>query len=142
MAGLAIQPHSRRDNRVALLVLGVIAAGSFGVGLGRQIAPVGPSPFPRTSLTSLQRAAPIPDATPAPSLQVAEAEPRPARRAAEPAPDDALPDLTAELPPPPAPPASATEAAGTDSAAVAPQPAPTPPASTPPPTPDAETPPV
>jgi hypothetical protein len=133
MAGLAIPSHARRDNRVALLALGLIAAGSFAFGMGRQIVPAGPSPFPQTSLTALQRPALIPEATPAPTLQVAEAEPRPARRAAAPDPDDAVPDVSAEIPAPaPSPPPSATEAAGTDTAAVAAEPPPAPDTETPP----------
>src|SRR6185312_1872532 len=139
MAGLAIPSHARRDNRLALLALGLIAVGSFAFGMGRQLVPAGPSPFPQTSLTALQRPALIPEATPAPALQVAEAEPRPARRAAAPDPDDAVPDVSAEIPAP-SPLPSATEAAGTDTAAAAAEPAPPPPP--PPPAPDAETPPT
>ena len=120
MAGLAIQPHSRRDSRLAVLALGLVAMGSFAVGVGRQVVPAGPSPFPHTSLSSLQRASEIPVAAPAPTLQVAEAEPRPARHpAAEP--QDALPDISAALPPPPAAPvtAAATGDGASDTAAVA-----------------------
>ena len=119
MAGLAIQPHSRRDSRLAVLALGLVAMGSFAVGVGRQVVPAGPSPFPHTSLSSLQRASEIPVAAPAPTLQVAEAEPRPARHpAAEP--QDALPDISAALPPPRATPAAAaTGEAAADTAAVA-----------------------
>jgi len=119
MAGLAIQPHSRRDSRLAVLALGLVALGSFAFGVGRQVVPAGPSPFPHASLSSLQRAGGIPVATPAPALQVAEAEPRPSRHAPEPDAADAPPDITAALPSPAAPATPATETAAADTAAVA-----------------------
>jgi len=82
---------------LAVLVLGLVALGSFTLGFGRQVAPPGPSPFPRTSLTSFQRPTQIPEAAPAPTLQVAEAEPRPVRRAPLPEPRDAPPDVDLSL---------------------------------------------
>lgn len=124
MSGLDIQPHSRRGVRTALVALTVVAAASFSLGVARQLAPAGPSPFPRTSLAGQQGPSAIPEATPAPTLQVAEAEVRPVRRA--PQTETAAPvDISAALPtaapaPPAAPaPAASPEVAATDTAAVA-----------------------
>jgi hypothetical protein len=118
MADLAIQPHSRRDSRLAVLALGLVALGSFAAGVARQVVPAGLSPFPHTSLNSLQRASEIPVAAPAPTLQVAEAEPRPARHVTA-DPQDTPPDISAALPPPLPAPATATGDAASDTAAVA-----------------------
>ena len=128
MTGLAIQPHSRRRTNAAVLVLSLIAAGSFGAGLARQLAPTGPSPFPEILGKTAARSVPIPDATPAPTLQVAESEPRPVRRAVPVDAEPAAADLSAALPDAASAPAAATDAAASDTAGVAPDAAPEPPA--------------
>lgn len=145
MADLAIPPHSRRLSRLAVLGLGLLASAAFAAGLGRQLQPPGPSPFPRTTLAASQAqlAGDPPEATPAPSLQVADVAPLahhvPARADAS--------DGTAPLLDVPAAPSSpaATATAGasaTDAAAnaadraapAAPEPTPAPPDAALPPT--------
>ncbi|THD63648.1 hypothetical protein [Phenylobacterium sp.] len=107
---LDIRPHSHRLSGLAAAGLLVLGAAAFASGLGRQLEPRGPSPFPATQLR-------------APSDQkIAEAEPAPVLQAAAPlrahkiaAADDS------------APPAAAPNASGAaqDTAASAPD-APTP----------------
>ncbi len=135
MTGLAIPSHSRRLSRLAVLALTLLAAGSFMLGLTRQIGAGGPSPFPTAQGAPGARALDaIPDATPAPALQVAVNEP-PTRRPAAAAP----PDVTADLPESPAAaPAEPVAAPGAPPAADASATAP----DAPPPAPDANTPPT
>jgi hypothetical protein len=146
MAGLAIPPHSRRLSRLAVLALVLLSGAAFAAGVGRQLQPAGPSPFPRTTLASDQARLPgdPPDATPAPSLQVAEAAaPRHRAPAASESDADASAPLldVAAAPTSPAAAAGAAGAAGADAAANAPdQP---PPAADPaPPAPDPALPPT
>jgi len=130
MTGLAIPSHSRRLSRMAVFGLTLLAAGSFAVGFLRQLDSTGPSPFPTArggAAQALAAANAIPDATPAPALQVAESD-TPVHRTA-----DRVPDVTATLPDPATGPAAATDqsapaaadtpAAG-DASATAPAPAP------------------
>lgn len=123
MSALDIRPHSRRLSRSAVLALALLAGGSFTLGLVRQLAPPAPSPF--SAPQGLSAAAQVPEATPAPSLQVATSEP-PRRRAAEAAPETPPPEAAApELLPVPAA-ASADAAPATDTAATSPDQAPPP----------------
>ncbi len=136
MTGLAIPDHSRRLSRMAVVTLTLLAAASFTLGLTRQFGGAEPSPFPTPQGAAAAARAfdAIPDASPAPALQVATSEP--VRHAASPA----LPDLTAALPEPPAevptePVAAADAPPAADASATAP-------ATPPPPVPDATTPPT
>jgi hypothetical protein len=134
MAGLAIPAHSPRLSRLAVVTLTLLAAGSFTLGVARQFESAGPSPFPMSQGAAAARAfEAIPDATPAPALQVATNEPvrRPVARA--------LPDVTDALPEPPAtapaePTAAADSPPAADASATAPE--------TPPPVADTATPPT
>lgn len=125
MAALVPPTHSARLSRMAVLGLSLVAAGSFAVGVARQLDGAGRSPFPAArgaAARAWAAANAIPEAQPAPALQVAEYEP-PAVRHSPPPP----PDLTASLPPPPASvpaqPVAAAEAGGADAAASVPEPA-------------------
>lgn len=126
MSGLAIQPHSKRSSRLAVVALSLIAAGGFAWGLARQLDSSAEAPFPTAQLSPAQAA--IPDATPAPMMQVATADPRPARPAPTPDPEPDAADAAA------GPPAADVSATVAD---PAPPPAPPPaPASPPAPTPE------
>jgi hypothetical protein len=115
--------------------LALLAVGSFAAGFGRQLVPAGPSPFPPPQGAALQSASVIPEATPAPDMQLAATTPT-RHRAPEPANLAAgLPQITAaDISPVDAPPASAADAApAADASATAPdQPPPTPDLSDPP----------
>ena len=134
MTALAIPAHSARLSRMAVLGLSLVAAGSFMVGVVRQLDGAAASPFP-TSRGAAARAwavaNAIPEAQAAPTLQVAEYEPPPVRRRPPPP-----PDLTANLPPPPvsvpAPQAVAAETDGANAAASVPESAPAAPSPGPP----------
>jgi hypothetical protein len=120
MTGLVIPAHSRSQSRTAIVVLTLLAAASFAVGFVRQFESGGPSPFPTTgngAAGGLAATNAIPDATPAPALQVADSAPAVVRHAPAP------PDLSAELPEPTAavPSVFAADAApGADASAAAP----------------------
>ena len=131
MTGLAIPAHSRRLSRLAVATLTVLAAGSFTLGLARQFGEAEPSPFPTLQGAAARPLDAIPYATPAPTLQVATSEP--VRHAAAPA----LPDVTADLPEPPAvapaaPVAAADAPPAADASAAAPDTPPPPDDNTPP----------
>jgi hypothetical protein len=133
MTGLAIPAHSRRLSRLAVVTLTLLALGSFTLGLARQLGGVEPSPFPPRQAPAAGAFDAIPDATPAPALQVASSEPV-RRPAARPLPDvtDALPEALPAVPAEAAAGADAPPAA--DAAATAPEPSPPPPDATTPPT--------
>jgi len=85
MAALQIPPHSRRLSNIAVLSLSVISVAGFAAGVSRETPSSGPSPFPSPPATGQRLTDAIPDATPAPDMQVAATEPRHLRRAVEPA---------------------------------------------------------
>jgi hypothetical protein len=126
MSALEIQPHSRQASTLAVAFLSLLAAGAFVAGLNNQlIGAQALSPFPAPAPAAQARVADaIPEATPAPDMQVADASAAVARHAARPGPsaDDAslvdVPAPAAEAPP------------AVDAAATAPdtEPAPPPPA--------------
>jgi hypothetical protein len=127
MSALEIQPHSRQASTLAVTLLSLLAAGAFVAGLNNQlIGARGLSPFPAPGPAAQARVADtIPEATPAPDMQLADAGPAVPRHAARPDPgadDPALVDV-------PAPPAAEAPPA-VDAAATAPdtEPAPPPPA--------------
>src|SRR5437879_374918 len=95
MSALDIRPHSRRLSRLAVLALTLVAGGGFSLGLVRQLAPPAPSPF--SAPQGLAAAdVQVPEATPAPALQVATSEPAPRRHAAEAASEAPLPEAAAD----------------------------------------------
>jgi hypothetical protein len=128
MSALEIQPHSRQASTMAVAFLSLLAAGAFVAGLNNQlIGAQALSPFPAPAVPSAQArvADTIPEATPAPDMQLAEAGPAVPRHAARPDPsaDDAtLVDVPA--------PTAAEAPPAVDAAATAPdtEPAPPPPA--------------
>jgi hypothetical protein len=125
MPVLEIQPHSRQASTFAVAFLSLLAAGAFVAGLNNQlIGARGLSPFPAPARVAQARVADtIPEAIPAPDMQLADAGPAP-RRPARPVPS-AEEAAALEVPAP----AAATPPAA-DAAATAPdaEPAPPPPA--------------
>jgi hypothetical protein len=133
--GLQIKPHSHRLSGLAVAGLSLLAAGSFVAGIQREVAGAGgPSPFPATQAAAPVAGA-IPEARPAPEIQVA-ASPPPRPHAVAPA--DDTPADTQDTP-------TAAVAAETppavDTAAAVPEPAPSP-APAPEANPDTSTPPT
>jgi hypothetical protein len=134
MPGLQIQPHSRHASTLAVALLSLLAAGSFVAGLERQlIGGRGPEPFPKgpSAFDAQVRAeAMVPEARPAPDMQLADAAPVRRAAKAEASPDPgAAPDIAA--------PAEAETPPSVDAAATVPNPEPprpAPPADTEPPT--------
>jgi hypothetical protein len=126
MSALDIRPHSRRLSRNAVLALALVAGGSFALNLARQLAPPGPSPFsaPQGMAVAVQ----VPEATPAPAMQVATSEPPPRRHAEEAAPETPPEAADAAAPELLAVPAAASPDAlpAADTSATAPDPAPPP----------------
>lgn len=86
MAALDIQPHSRSVSGVAVAGLMLLAVGSFASGLAHQVAArAGGAAF--TPVGRLQIETAIPEATPAPEMQIAVATSAPHRKGpTEPAP--------------------------------------------------------
>jgi hypothetical protein len=119
MDGLQIPPHSHRLSVRAVAVLSLLAVAGFASGLARQAERAAPALFPARQPAAVQALAAIPEARPAPDMQLAAAPPPPphhARRAEdrpEPATDSAPTD-----------PAAAAPAAATDASVTAPDPAP------------------
>ena len=121
MATLTIPPHAPRRSRQAVLVLALVAAGSFATGVLRQTA--GSTPEIKSSV---EPPAPTPVAAPPPTLQVAKAGPAP----------QSVPHLTS-IPAPPVTSDVVTSAPTSESpaaaaAATAPDPAPAPAGDAPP----------
>ena len=77
MASLAIPPHAPGNSRLAVVVLVLVAAGSFANGVLRQSADVAP-----VVATAAEAPVAPPVAAPQPILQLARAEPPPAIRRA------------------------------------------------------------
>jgi hypothetical protein len=134
MPSLQIQPHSRHASGLAVAFLSLLAAGSFVTGLNHQlIARRAPSPFPAPALSIAVVPDAIPEAKPAPDMQIADVTPAPSHRApkAMSVPDDdaAAQAGAATAAAPPALDASATApepppAATNDAASSAPVPSP------------------
>ena len=123
MPGLQIQPHSRRLSNLAVVGLALLAAGAFGIGVSRQVHPPG-ALFPAAETTPAQAgsaAAAIPEATPAPDMQLAAVAPAPRHHLAK---DAALDPAAGEAPGAETPPAVDTAAIVGD-APPSPGPAPT-----------------
>jgi hypothetical protein len=76
MSGLEIHPHSRRITHFAVVGLSLVAAGSFALSLTHHAGPEAASPFPAVEQSAAVAAGGIPEATPAPDIQVAAAAPR------------------------------------------------------------------
>ena len=72
MATLTIPPHAPGASRLAVLVLALVAAGSFATGVLRQTATLAP-----VAESAVEQPAPAPVAAPPPTLQVAKAGPVP-----------------------------------------------------------------
>jgi hypothetical protein len=120
MTGLQIKPHSHRLSSLAVAGLSLLAAGSFVAGIQREVAGAGgPSPFPAAQ-ASAPVAGAIPEARPAPEIQVA-ASPPPRRRAVAP-----VDDTPAAEPDAPTAAVAAETPPAVDAAAAAPEPAPPP----------------
>ncbi|MFI4964704.1 MAG: hypothetical protein ACHP9T_04980, partial [Caulobacterales bacterium] len=67
-----IPPHSRRVSGLVVAGLALLGTASFAVGLAHQMAPAGPSPFPPAQgPVAAARPNAVPDATPAPDMQLA-----------------------------------------------------------------------
>ena len=90
MASLAIPPHAPGNSRLAVLVLVLVAAGSFATGVLRQTARIAP-----VEATAADPPVAPPVAAPQPTLQLARAEPAP-RSAARVTPVAAPPAPTAD----------------------------------------------
>jgi hypothetical protein len=134
MPGLQIPPHPRQTSALAVALLSLLAAGSFVAGLERQlIGARGPEPFPAGASgfdARVRAEAMVPEARPAPDMQVADAAPVRRAAKAETAPDDAAQSEIAA-------PAVAEAPPAVDAAATVPSPEPprpAPPADTEPPT--------
>jgi hypothetical protein len=127
MTSLDIRPHSRRISRLAIVGLCLLAAGSFAVGIVRQLQSTAESsPFPATQASTPQPAAMVQIA----SSQIASSPPPQA-----PAPSARHVDAA---PPPPADDAGAPSSAAvvdTSQASAEPAPAASPPAPEPAPVP-------
>jgi hypothetical protein len=117
MPGLDIQPHSRRVSGLVVGALALLGVASFTVGLAHHMAPPGPSPFPPAQGSAASPRAlaanAIPEATPAPDMQLASDTPA-RRHVARPAPVE--PPLDA------APAAGADSGAAVDASAIVPDP--------------------
>jgi len=86
MRALDIPPHSRRLSRLAVAGLALVATAALAEGFLRQHAALAPEPIsPAAGLTIST----IPEATPAPALQVAQASAPRRARPADDAPEDA-----------------------------------------------------
>ena len=102
MAGLDIQPHSRRISGLVVIALSVLAVAAFASGLARQASSSGAAPFPAYQGPGpgdgLLAVGTIPVATPAPDLQVAQTAPVHRLAPKPPEPDAAAPDTIAASP--------------------------------------------
>jgi hypothetical protein len=74
----AVRPRDPRVTRWAMLGLALVAGGSFATGLAKQLAEAPPA-YADTEAPAAIVAADIPPPAPAPSMQVAAAEPAAAR---------------------------------------------------------------
>jgi len=119
MDGLQIPPHSHRLSLRAVGVLSLLALGGFATGLARQAERSGPALFPARQPAAAQALAAIPEATPAPDMQLAAAPPPPPPRHARRTEDTPEPAGNAAE----APPADPASAAAADASATAPDPA-------------------
>jgi len=126
MPGLSIKPHSPRVTGYAVAGLSLVALGAFGMGLHHQMGFNGPAYFPAGPAQRLQaRAQAIPEATPAPDMQLAVAEPPSRAHHPRPAADDDANAAAAPAAPAvaaPAAPLAAADAAATEADPAAPTP--------------------